>query len=487
MTASPLAPPQSVELPPVVQEQWDAPAPERRGWLPTIAPAYLGVFVWFPFLDPLGVVKPGSTGLAARILSAALAVICCHVLLYYGPAMLGFRSGRRLSIVAAVPFGAQGAEWITGVLYGLFAGVLCAVSIYYSVNLTLLGLFSWGLLDPRLVHPGSLGGLRLESPLVLTALAFWLFIIAAANGLRLMNVIAALMRVYAPVALALLWVTAAWALWSPPSEVSLSPGLTPLIPPDDSLFDARVFQLVFGYFAFAGLMGVEWGSVVKSRKDVKLGGWVGILVSGTLAITAGLIAATIDPGPRSLSSGMDQDFSTGSLRGAFFRGINASLGGWAAGALLLLFGLAALAPACYASKIFADRCRGHWPMLRGRLGGPLGYGLIFALMAFSLAPRLEAIFTIGGALFASTAGVLMVEAIWNRGPERAIRGGWRWPGIAAWLVGALVGLAPLVGASIQPAALLAFAASALVYGAVVLATSRRSSTATAPLVAPEES
>lgn len=456
----------------------------------TIAPAYLGVFIWFPFLDPLGVGASGSAGLAARILSAALAVLCCHGLLYYGPAILGWRTGRRLSVVAAEPFGAEGAEWITGVLYGLFAAVWCAVSIYYSVKLTLLGLIAWTLLDPALVDPWNLGALRLESPLVLTALGFWLFIIAAANGLRLMNVIAALMRVYAPVAAALLGLTAAWTLiGSPPSA------LAETAPSDDAsgtfgLFDPRVFQLVFGYFAFAGLMGVEWGSVVESRKDVRLGGWLGVLASGTFAVAAGLVLAAGDPGSGGVIGALPWDIPLGSIQGAFIRGIGGSLGNWAAGALLLLFGLASLAPACFASKVFADRFRGHWPSLRGWLGTVLGYGLIFALMAISFAARLETIFTLGGALFAPAAGILMVEAIANRGAWRGVRPGWRGPGVAAWIVGVVVGLAPLAGeapgapwlASVQPASLLAFATAAAVYGVSVwaLAEQRPSIAASAP-------
>ena len=488
MTASPPAQSRVAELPPVVQAQLDAPAPERRGWLATIAPAYLGVFVWIPFLDPLGVAPSGSGGLAGRFLSAALAVVCCYGLLYYAPAMLGFRSGRRLSVVAAEPFGAEGAEWITGVLYGLFAAALCAVSIYYSVKLTLVGLISWKLVDPALVRPWSLGALKLESPLVLTALAFWLFIIAAANGLRLMNVIAALMRVYAPVAGALLGLLAVWSLWSSP------PGTFAGVSSDIGLFDARVFQLVFGYFAFAGLMGVEWGSVVRIRKDVRLGGWLGILASGTFAVLAGLILAALDPGPGPAAAGLDWNIPPGSIQGAFLRGVGASLGGWAAGGVLLLFGLAALAPACYTSKLFADRCRGHSPILRGPIGGLLGYGLIFALMAQSFASDVETIFTLGGALFASAAGVLAVEALANRGPGREVRPGWRLSGVAAWLVGLVVGLAPLLGEavstpslkSVQPAALLAFATAAAVYGVAALATSGRASTAADRSDVPEE-
>ena len=46
------APPR--ELPPVVREQLDAPTPRPHGWATTIAPAFLGVVVWFPLLDGFG-------------------------------------------------------------------------------------------------------------------------------------------------------------------------------------------------------------------------------------------------------------------------------------------------------------------------------------------------------------------------------------------------------------------------------------------------
>jgi len=453
----------------------DAPAPERRGWLATIAPAYLGVFVWFPFLDLLGVDAPGWAGLTGRLLSAALAVFCCYGLLYYPSAALGWRSGRRLAVVAAESFGAAGAEWITGVLYGLFAGVLCAVSIYYSVKLTLLGLASWTLLGPELFEGWKLGPLRFESPLVLISLGFWLFIITAANGLRLMNVIAALMKVYSPVALALLGLIATWTLIGPGAESPAASTPTGDASPSPALLDPRVFQLIFGGFAFAGLMGVEWGGAAASRKDVRIGGWVAILGGGTFAALAALVISAGDPGFG--SQGLDWEIPSGSLRGALFRGVGGSLGNWAAGALLLLFGLSSLAPACYASKVFADRCRGHWSSLRGWTGTLVGYGLIFAFMAGSLAARLETIFILAGAAFAPAAGVLAIEAALNRRERREVRPGWRAPGVAAWVVGVAVGLAPLVRGApcapllglVQPAALFAFATAAAVYALATLA------------------
>ena len=134
------------------------------------------------------------------------------------------------------------------------------------VKLTLLGLISWNSSTSALVHPWNLWGLQLESPLVLVVLAFWLMIIALANGLRLINVISALMKVYAPVAAVLLGATAVWSLLHLPAGA-----FADSTPTADrwwwpGVLEPGVFQLVFGYFAFAGLMGVEWGASSKPER-----------------------------------------------------------------------------------------------------------------------------------------------------------------------------------------------------------------------------
>ncbi|MDR3618116.1 MAG: hypothetical protein P4L85_02110 [Paludisphaera borealis] len=471
MTSSPIIEPLSAAFPPVVQSQIDRPIVHRRSWLTTIAPAYLGVFVWVPFLDPLGTVDQGSAGLLSPFLSALLALIAGYLLLYDRPARLGWSSGERLPVVASASLGTEGAEWIAGVLYGLFGLVWCAVSIYFSVKLILLGLISWNLIDAAGVLRGNFGGLPLESPLFLICVAFWTFIITAANGLRLVSVIAALLKVYAPVAALLLILAAAWA-WAhvvPDGTLTSRPATAALIEP-------RIFQLVFGYFAFAGLMGVEWGAAVRERRDVRIGGWLGILAAGAVTVLSALVLGASDPGVSKMAGGLDWIPARGSFQGALFRGIGATAGSKAAGLLLLLFGVAALAPACYGSAIYTSRFRAHWPVLQKRAGVCLGCGLIFVLAATALAARLETIFTISGALFAPVAGVMTAESLLSRGRWTGVRGGWRLPGVSAWSLGVLIGLAPvmegLTGStrlgSIQPAALYAYLAAVIVYGAASL-------------------
>jgi hypothetical protein len=155
------------------------------------------------------------------------------------------------------------------------------------------------------------------------------------------------------------------------------------------------------------------------------------------------------------------------------RALGATAGDKAAGVVLLLFGLAALAPACYGAAIFTSRFRAHWPALRRWGGVGLFYAAILVLAATGIAARSEGLFALGGALFAPLAGVITADSIVSRGRWAGVRPGWRVSGVAAWAIGAAVGLLPVLGAaagltrlaSIQPASLFAYLAAAIVFGA----------------------
>ena len=287
-----------------------------------------------------------------------------------------------------------------------------------------------------------------------------------------MNVIAALMKVYAPVAALLLAVAAVWA-WTHP----LAGGFATDRPSAAVRIEPRIFQLVFGYFAFAGLMGVEWGAAVRDRRDVRNGGWLGILAGGTVTALSALVLGASDSGVPTTSDALELGPARGVVpgRGLIERSAQRPAA-TAAGLLLLLFGLAALAPACYGSAIYSTRFRAHWPLMQKRAGLWLGCVLVFGLGATAFSAELETIFTISGALFAPLAGVMLGEAVMSRRRVAGPRLGWRPKGVAAWSLGVLVGLAPvlqrLTGASalesIEPAALLAYLTAVFVYLAASL-------------------
>jgi hypothetical protein len=266
----------------------------------------------------------------------------------------------------------------------------------------------------------------------------------------------------------LLAAVAVWA-WTHPATVVPGAGR----PTDPVEIEPRIFQLVFGYFAFAGLMGVEWGAAVRDRRDVRIGGWLGILAAGTVTALCALSLGASDPGAPTTPDALNWDLPSGSFQGAVYRSIGATAGRGPAGLLLLLFGVAALAPACYGSAIFSARFRAHWPRMQKRAGLWIGCVLVFLLGATALVAELETIFTISGALFAPLAGVITAEAVLSRGRWSGPRAGWRAPGVAAWSLGVLVGLAPFIQRStganasglVEPAALFAYLAAAIVYAA----------------------
>ncbi|WP_337174382.1 hypothetical protein [Paludisphaera sp.] len=414
-----------------------APMPPPRGWARTVAPAFLGVVTWFPLLDALGAIDAGAA-VGDRWLSCLLALGACYALVYLPLAGLGLRTRGRLPVVAASALGARGAEWIAGVLHGSFAALWGSVAIWYSVRMTLDGLSAWGLLGHWDARPEVMG-VTLESPLVLASLAWWAFIIIAANGLNLMGVIAALMRVYAPFAGVLVVAAAAVAWWNGEAIGGGSAARA-------GGFEPRSFQFVFAAFAFAGVMAVEWGAATRDRRDARLGGWTAILAAGAVTTLAAIVLGSLGP--------MDTTW----------RRAADSADRWMIGALVLLLGLASLAPACYASSLFASRFRAHWPGMGKWKGVGLSYLLFVVPGAVGFAGDVETIAGISGALFAPLAGVLAVEAL--RRDQGEIRPGWRIPGIAAWGAGVVVGLAPVVAPGLgrlQPAALMGWGVAAAVY------------------------
>ncbi|MFO0892100.1 MAG: hypothetical protein U0790_23555 [Isosphaeraceae bacterium] len=125
--------------------------------------------------------------------------------------------------------------------------------------------------------------------------------------------------------------------------------------------------------------------VARRREDVRLGGWVGILLAGSLAVAMAILTVAgaigkVELGHEDIFPRADVLTSLFSLHWAILHGI----GGMAGAAILMLFGLASLAPTCYANDEYSRRLAEHWPVL-----GRTGWTWLGSLPAFSWsAPRL---------------------------------------------------------------------------------------------------
>jgi len=465
--------PHAADLPPFVRADLNEPPLVRMSWVWTIAPAYAGVFIWIPILDRLGTCLPGQTSLGWLAAAAVLAALACCFLLYDIPAMWGWTAGRRLGAVGASTFGTTGSEWITGVGVGLAALGYYAVSVTMAMKLIMLGLLSCGLIDPWVFKPWSLGPLVLESPVFLLTALFWIYVITVVCRLRMAGVIFALMQAYTPVALLLLGATALLASAGLPtfaaakeSLAQLDPGLRSQVEP----CQAHLFQLMFGGFALSGLMGVEWGMAVSERRDVRIGGWIGIILAGSYCAVMALLTVAGALG-QSTRGGFQAVGDVPAFPLSFHWAVFVGIGGIKGGAILNLFGLATLPAGCYSAWTFSRRLSMHWPAIGlvpwARIGGVLA----FVLIATSWAGRIEEIFNLMGAIFAPAIGALVADALRQKGQWHGVRRGWNPAGLLAWGLGVAVGLLPVLGALIdwsaarrfQPAALYAFLTSAGLY------------------------
>src|SRR5262249_21740334 len=127
------------------------------------------------------------------------------------------------------------------------------------------------------------------------------------------------------------------------------------------------------------------------------------------------------------------------------------LGGRVAGAILILFGLAALAPACYSAWVFCWRLWAHWPRIR-RVYWTwwIGGGLAFVLIASSWASGLETIYRVMGLVCAPAVGAIVGDFVRQKGGWSGIREGVNPAGMLAWAAGC--GVQPVVALGLMAAA-----------------------------------
>jgi hypothetical protein len=165
-----------------------------------------------------------------------------------------------------------------------------------------------------------------------------------------------------------------------------------------------------------------------------VGGVAGIVVAGcwsalmSMLVVAGALGRVRAAGQVLMATG---DTPVGSFRWAVANGI----GGGPAAVILILFGLAALAPACYSSYVFIRKLFGRWPRVRRIDWAWIGCTLGFVLVATGWPGRLEAVDHMMGIVFAPAAGAMTGDYIVQRGRWAGVRRGLHPPGLIAWVLG----------------------------------------------------
>jgi hypothetical protein len=220
-----------------------------------------------------------------------------------------------------------------------------------------------------------------------------------------------------------------------------------------------------------GLMSVEWGAVASRRRDVVIGGLAGIVAAGSWAAILSLLVVAGAVGRLQAAHPVDAGMAGPTPVLSFRWAVAIGIGGGPAAVILILFGLAALAPACYSAFLFTRKLFARWPGLLRINCGWIGCTAGLALVATGWPGRLEAVDHIMGLVFAPAVGAMAGDRLANRGRWSGVRMGVNPPGLIAWgvgLAGRLVlddlarrNLLPIPSVSASPVA--GFALAALAY------------------------
>ena len=132
---------------------------------------------------------------------------------------------------------------------------------------------------------------------------------------------------------------------------------------------------------------------------------------------------------------------------------------------MFLLAVAAFPPACFSSFIAANSFKTTLPGVNPFISVGIGTAVAILLAVTGLAGKAIIVFVIIGATFGPILGAMVVEYLSNGGKWSGPRAGFNPAGWVSWLLGAIVGVMPILNIYPVPAApVAAFIVGAIVYG-----------------------
>jgi len=439
-------------LPGYITSATPNPATNRAPWYKNTAPTYAGIFLWFVFWqDAVNAPNQGgllSCGVGWALLSLVIAALVCHFLFYLVPGMLGMKTGLPLYIVGTSTFGANGGFILPGFLMGVLQFGWLGVNIYFS-SLALAAFIPvkaeilmvvWGVLAAFMGLKGIQYVAKVATYLPLIPLAILLLLLAkTAGGL---------------------------GSFDAQKFVALSTTAAPAAPAALGKFGVLAIMLTFvvGFFATAGAAGVDFGTNSRNKSDVSKGGLVGVALA--IIVTAGvsmLIVAGTYGSPELSKAAVTAAGKDGLIiqtPGLIPVIMGASIAKW----MMFLLAIAAFPPACFSSFIAANSFKTTMPGVNPFITVGIGAAVSILMAVTGMAGKAIIVFVIIGATFGPICGAMLVEYLLNKGEWSGPRAGFNPAGWIAWLVGAVVGVLPILKLYPVPAApVAAFIVGAVVY------------------------
>lgn len=425
--------PSAGQLPSYITSATPNPQANRAPWFKNTAPTYAGVFLWFAFWDRISEngLSPGTLGML--LAGIVLAALICHFLFFVVPGNLGMQTGLPLYIVGTSTFGAMGSLIMPGFLMGILQFGWLGVNTYYSSHALADGFHAQGLFVPICI----------------------IFALGAAfvgiKGIQYVARVSTYLPIIPLVVLLMglgLFVGSAGS-YTPPPAAPASSGLSAML---------LMIAAIVGFFATAGAAGVDICMTARDKKDVGMGGFIGIVVAiiftagiSVVAMAGARAAGVVDPSDVALTAALGKKLSPGLFA-----------------AVMIGLTLAAFPGACFSSFIAANSFKTVMPKVNPFLSVGIGAIVSIILAITGWAGNLKSVFGLIGASFGPICGAMMVDYLLAGGKWSGPRAGFNPAGWTAWALGFIVGILPndMLPASVRVAVPCAPVA-AFIVGAVV--------------------
>jgi len=394
------------------------PMENRAPWYKNIAPTYAGIFLSVPFMAGMaGGLQYGSVW--AAFVGLFVGALFCFAL-YYVPGILGLKTGMNLYVVGSSTFGTQGGILMPGLLMGVLQIGWHAVFTFSAANFLVQAL-------------GLEAGPNTVVYWVICAVWGLVFAFVGAVGIGLLGTLSTYLPALPLIAIIIAGFSNMGGIANFKPSI-LAPAGIPVL----GLAMFAVVQAAAGFFATAGAAGADFTTGSRDRKDVTLGGLVGIslaaLVAGGFAILT--MAGAMGNNPElAVTAGMGTD------KLDIFAAFISSIGevGALSKIMFWIFVIACICPTGFCAFLAANSFSTMFPKLP-RVGMTLAAGGVgVVLAATGVAGNLVGFFVIIGASFGPIIGAMAADYLRNGkwvGPRKGIN----MAGYIAWAVGFLVGI-----------------------------------------------
>lgn len=408
--------PSTSQLPDYLTSAKANPQGNRGAWFKNSAPTYAGIFLWFVFWDTMSGNGLSVGGLWATLLGVVLGGVICHYLFFLAPGLLGMETGLPLYVVGSSTFGAAGALIMPGFLMGALQFGWLGVNTFGSADALAKGFHMPALYIPLCVV-WALGA-------AFVGLKGIQYVAKVATYLPLIPLVVLVMG------LAMFGGSA--ADYKPlPSAAGVGGQLDAVL---------LMVAAIVGFFATAGAAGVDICTSNRDKKDVSMGGMVGIIIAivftagiSVIAVAGARAAGVIGPDVVNMTTALEKKVSPGLFA-----------------AIMIGLTLASFPGACFSSFIAANSFKTVMPKVNPFISVGIGAVVSMILAITGVASKLPSVFGLIGASFGPICGAMLVDYLLAGRKWSGPRAGFNPAGWIAWLLGFIVGILPN---SLLPAAM----------------------------------